>query len=93
MRLLLLVHLEILENSEKARRYVENKIEHPIRIISGLEEAKLIRLHPKAQSGSNKVYVDVGGGSTELYIHRKWRAYNSVISTWSCQRNAWKGRS
>ena len=58
------------QNSEKARRYVENKIEHPIRIISGLEEAKLIRLHPKAQSGSNKVYVDVGGGSTELYIHQ-----------------------
>ena len=58
------------QNSEKARRYVENKIENPIRIISGLEEAKLIRLHPKAQSGSNKVYVDVGGGSTELYIHQ-----------------------
>ena len=59
------------ENSEKARRYIENKIEHPIRIISGLEEAKLIRLHPKAQSGSNKVYVDVGGGSTEIYIYEK----------------------
>ena len=25
------------QNSEEARRYVENKIEHPIRIISGLE--------------------------------------------------------
>jgi|TARA_B110000967_G_scaffold26324_1_gene24087 exopolyphosphatase/guanosine-5'-triphosphate,3'-diphosphate pyrophosphatase len=58
------------QNSEKARRYIENKIEHPIRIISGLEEAKLIRFHPKAQSGSNKAYVDVGGGSTELYIHQ-----------------------
>ena len=56
------------KNSEEARRYVENKIEHPIRIISGLEEAKLIRLHPKAQSKSSKVYVDVGGGSTEIYI-------------------------
>ena len=58
------------ENSEKARRYVENKIEHPIRIISGLEEAKLIRLHPKAQSNANKIYVDVGGGSTEVYIYK-----------------------
>lgn len=56
------------KNSEEARRYVENKIEHPIRIISGLEEARLIRLHPKAQSKSSKVYVDVGGGSTEIYI-------------------------
>ena len=25
------------QNSEEARRYVENKIEHPIRIISGLK--------------------------------------------------------
>ena len=58
------------QNSEKARRYVENKIEHPIRIISGLEEAKLIRFHPKAQSQSSKVYVDVGGGSTEIYIFK-----------------------
>jgi exopolyphosphatase/guanosine-5'-triphosphate,3'-diphosphate pyrophosphatase len=58
------------QNSEEARRYVENKIEHPIRIISGLEEAKLIRLHPKAQSKNQKVFVDVGGGSTEIYIYQ-----------------------
>ena len=44
---------------------------HPIRIISGLAEAKLISLHPKAQKGKNKMYVDVGGGSTEIYIYRK----------------------
>ena len=58
------------QNSEDARRYVENKIEHPIRIISGLEEAKLISLHPKAQSKNNNVFVDVGGGSTEIYMHQ-----------------------
>ena len=57
------------QNSEDARRFVENKIEHPIRIISGLEEAKLIKLHPKAQSKKQKVFVDVGGGSTEIYIN------------------------
>jgi len=62
-------------NSEEARRYVENKIEHPIRIISGLEEAKLISFHPKAQKGKNKMYVDVGGGSTEIYIYRKNEHY------------------
>ena len=58
------------QNSEDARRYVENKIEHPIRIISGLEEAKLISLHPKAQSKNKNVFVDVGGGSTEIYMHQ-----------------------
>jgi exopolyphosphatase/guanosine-5'-triphosphate,3'-diphosphate pyrophosphatase len=57
-------------NSEDARRYVENKINHPIRIISGLEEAQLMRFHPKAQLGNNKVFVDVGGGSTEIYIYK-----------------------
>ena len=56
-------------NSEDARRYIENKIEHPIRIISGLEEAQLISFHPKAQKEKNKMYVDVGGGSTEIYIY------------------------
>ena len=54
-------------NSEEARTYIENKIEHPIRIISGLEEAQLIGFHPKAQKENNKAYVDVGGGSCLLY--------------------------
>ena len=58
------------QNSQEARRYVENRIDHPIRIISGLEEAKLISLHPKAQSKNKNVFVDVGGGSTEIYIHK-----------------------
>ena len=57
-------------NSEEARRYIENKIEHPIRIISGLEEAQLISFHPKAQQEKNKMFVDVGGGSTEIYIYK-----------------------
>ncbi|MEC8218550.1 MAG: phosphatase [Pseudomonadota bacterium] len=59
------------KNSEDARRYVENRIEHPIRIISGLEEAKLISLHPKAQTGTGKMFVDVGGGSTEIYVYKE----------------------
>ena len=62
-------------NSEDARRIVENNIEHPIRIISGLEEAKLIRFHPKAQASFKKMYVDVGGGSTEFYMHTKEKDY------------------
>ena len=41
-------------NSEEARTYIENKIEHPIRIISGLEEAQLIGFHPKAQKENNE---------------------------------------
>ena len=61
-------------NSEDARRYVENEIEHPIRIISGLEEAKLIRFHPKSENDDNKVFVDVGGGSTEFFYHKNGKS-------------------
>ena len=59
------------QNSEEARRYVENKIEHQIRIISGLEEAKLIRFHPKSNTGKNKIFIDLGGGSTEFFIRNE----------------------
>ena len=57
-------------NSEKVRREIENAIEHPINIISGLQEAQLMRLHPKAQDNKNKVFVDIGGGSTEIYMSK-----------------------
>ena len=55
-------------NSEDARRYIENEIHHPLRVISGLEEAQLIRFHPESNEGRNKVFVDLGGGSTEFFI-------------------------
>jgi len=56
------------ENSEEARRYLETSINHPLRIISGLEEAQLIRFHPKSNTGNKKLFVDLGGGSTEFFI-------------------------
>ena len=54
-------------NSEDARRYIETAINHPLRVISGLEEAQLIRFHPKSNTGKNKIFVDLGGGSTEFF--------------------------
>jgi len=58
-------------NSEDARRYIETAINHPLRVISGLEEAKLIRFHPNSNTGKNKIFVDSGGGSTEFFIRNK----------------------
>ena len=55
-------------NSEDARRYVETAINHPLRVISGLEEAQLIRFHPKSNTGKNKIFVDLGGVSTEFFL-------------------------
>ena len=54
-------------NSEDARRYVETAINHPLKIISGLEEAQLMRFHPKSNTGKKKIFVDLGGGSTEFF--------------------------
>ncbi|MDB9885440.1 phosphatase [Gammaproteobacteria bacterium] len=55
-------------NSEDARRYIETAINHPLTVISGLEEAQLIRFHPKSNTGKNKIFVDLGGGSTEFFL-------------------------
>jgi exopolyphosphatase/guanosine-5'-triphosphate,3'-diphosphate pyrophosphatase len=44
---------------------------HPIEIISGIEEARLIYLgvsHSVADGGGRRLVVDIGGGSTELTI-------------------------
>lgn len=54
-------------NSEESRRFIEQKIGQPIRIISGFEEANLIKFHPDASLLSNKFFVDIGGGSTEFF--------------------------
>ena len=59
------------DNSEDARRYIETAINHPLKVISGLEEAKLIRFHPKSNTGKNKIFVDLGGGSTEFFIRNE----------------------
>ena len=55
-------------NSEDARRDIETAINHPLTVISGLEEAQLIRFHPKSNTGKNKIFVDLGGGSTEFFL-------------------------
>ena len=55
-------------NSEEARRYIETAINHPLKIISGLEEAQLMRFHPKSNTGKKKIFVDLGGGSTEFFL-------------------------
>ena len=57
------------KNSEDARSLVENEIEHPIRVISGLEEASLMALNPKIKKNDPKLYADLGGGSLEFFYY------------------------
>ncbi len=61
------------KNSEEARRYLETAINHPLKIISGLEEAQLMRFHPKSNTGNKKLFVDLGGGSTEFFLRNNER--------------------
>jgi exopolyphosphatase/guanosine-5'-triphosphate,3'-diphosphate pyrophosphatase len=58
-------------NAEVFLAKAEDALGHPVEVISGIEEARLIYLgvshHTEAAEGANLV-VDIGGGSTELII-------------------------
>lgn len=59
---------EFLENAEAA-------LGHPIEVISGFEEARLIYLgaaHDLADDGERRLVMDIGGGSTELTIGERF---------------------
>ncbi len=53
----------------------EEALGHPIEVISGVEEARLIYLgvsHSLPDSDANRLVVDIGGGSTELILGRRF---------------------
>jgi exopolyphosphatase/guanosine-5'-triphosphate,3'-diphosphate pyrophosphatase len=58
-------------NADAFLEAAEKALGHPVEVISGIEEARLIYLgvshHTDAADGSNLV-LDIGGGSTELII-------------------------
>ncbi len=48
---------------------------HPVEVVSGMEEARLIYLgvaHNTANVGGQRLVVDIGGGSTELIIGERF---------------------
>jgi exopolyphosphatase/guanosine-5'-triphosphate,3'-diphosphate pyrophosphatase len=59
------------KNSELFLSAAEDALGHPVEVIAGMEEARLIYLgvshHIDASAGLNLV-IDIGGGSTELII-------------------------
>ena len=62
-------------NSDAFLVEAEEALGHPIEVISGREEARLIYLgvaHSTAQDVGRRLVVDIGGGSTELIIGRNF---------------------
>jgi len=58
-------------NGELFRARAERALGHPIEVIAGREEARLIYLgvtHGLAAPGQRRLVVDIGGGSTELIV-------------------------
>jgi exopolyphosphatase/guanosine-5'-triphosphate,3'-diphosphate pyrophosphatase len=63
--------LRVAKNAETFLREAEATLGHPIEVISGREEARLIYLgvaHGRAARTGKRLVVDIGGGSTELII-------------------------
>lgn len=63
--------LRVATNAEKFVLAAEQNLGHPIEVVSGREEARLIYLgvaHGRATRKGRRLVVDIGGGSTELII-------------------------
>lgn len=58
-------------NANELIEHAEQVLGHPVDIIAGVEEARLIYLgvaHSLSDSGGQRLVVDIGGGSTELIL-------------------------
>lgn len=66
--------LRIARNAEAFIRQAERALGHPIEVVAGREEARLIYLgvaHSLPASPDRRLVVDIGGGSTEFIIGRE----------------------
>ena len=63
--------LRVARNAESFLRAAEENFGHPIEVVSGREEARLIYLgvaHGRAARTGKRLVADIGGGSTELIV-------------------------
>jgi len=61
------------KNGKKLRKRVSGILGHPVEVLSGDEEARLIYLGVnwgRSDPGRRKLVVDIGGGSTEMIVGR-----------------------
>lgn len=68
--------LRTMVNSEEFLLSGKEALGHPIEIISGQEEARLIYLgvaHTLSDDGGSQLVVDIGGGSTEFILGQRFK--------------------
>ena len=68
--------LRLAGNSERFLVDAQRALGHPIEVISGVEEARLIYLgvaHSIPDDGRQQLVIDIGGGSTEMIIGRHYQ--------------------
>jgi exopolyphosphatase/guanosine-5'-triphosphate,3'-diphosphate pyrophosphatase len=69
-----------LRKARNVREFLEaasSALGHPVEVIAGREEARLIYLgvsHSLPDSGHNHLVIDIGGGSTEVIIGKRFDA-------------------
>lgn len=79
-----------LRNAKNAYQFLEKAekaLNHPIHIISGVEEARLIYLgvaHSVGSTAELKLVVDIGGGSTEYIIGKEDQPIKKESLTMGC---------
>ncbi len=66
-----------LQKNKKFFKRAQEALGHPIEVISGVEEARLVYLgvvHSVPPSDDSRLVIDIGGGSTELIIGKGYNA-------------------
>jgi exopolyphosphatase/guanosine-5'-triphosphate,3'-diphosphate pyrophosphatase len=69
--------LRVAKNGQEFRQKAEKVLSYPIEVISGREEARLIYLgvsHSLADDGEQRLVIDIGGGSTEFILGRRFES-------------------
>ncbi len=79
--------LRIARNSQQFINKAEKALGHPIHIISGIEEARLIYqgvAHSLGSNANNRFVMDIGGSSTEYIIGRDDIAHTKESLNMGC---------
>jgi exopolyphosphatase/guanosine-5'-triphosphate,3'-diphosphate pyrophosphatase len=79
--------LRLAKNAQEFISKAEKALGHPIHIISGIEEARLIYqgvAHSLASNANNRFVMDIGGSSTEYIIGQHDSAHTKESLTMGC---------